>query len=126
MSKPRKQTPAAAQPEKDTLHDEMNDNEEVLIELEECLKSKSETIDNLKQNITNLENDIKRYTSPYNSEKSTLEEDISIFRNIASKYVKNDLVDFYVDRMKKCAANKVESDSSTISALCEVISKDGS
>lgn len=114
-----------SEPEPNSLNDEINDNEEILVELDECLKNKTDTISNLKQNISNLERDIKRYTSPYNSEKATLEEDIAIFRNIACKYVKNDLINFYVDRMKKCATNKVDSDSSTISALCELITKDG-
>ena len=110
--------------ESDSLNDEINDNEEILNELDECLKHKNDSIANLKQNISHLESDIKRYTSPYNSEKATLEEDIALFRSIAGKYVKTDLIEFYVDRMKKCAANKVDSDSSTISALCELISKE--
>lgn len=107
-----------------TLNDEINGNEEILFELDECLKNKSETLAQLKENISNLEVDIKRYTSPYNCNRATLEEDIALFRSIASKYVKADLVNFYIDRMRKCAANKVSSDSSTISALCEMISRD--
>lgn len=71
----------------------------------------------------NLESDIERYTTPYNIENSTLESDINMFRTIASKYVKKDLIDFYVDRMRKSADNRLDSDQSTISALCEIISK---
>lgn len=106
------------------MKEEIDDNEEVLVELDECLKNKNETAAQLKQSIANLETDIKRFTSPYNCEKASLEEDMTLFRSIASKYVKRDLIDFYVDRMRKSAQNKIDSESSTISALCEIISKD--
>lgn len=102
----------------------MSDNEEILFELDECLHGKDTTLNELKEQATNLENDIKRFTTPYNIENSTLESDISMFRTIASKYVKKNLIDFYVDRMRKSAEHKLDADESTISALCEVISKD--
>ncbi|XKL69655.1 hypothetical protein PGB90_007424 [Kerria lacca] len=106
------------------VSDEISDNEEILFELDECLHTKDSTLAELKEQVENLENDIKRYTTPYDTETGTVEEDITIFQRIASKYVKRDLVDFYVERIKKKTSNvSDDDDTSTVSALCELISK---
>lgn len=114
---------------KDSIEDvciveEINDNEEVLFELDECLHTKTTALNDLKQQVTNLENDIRRHTTPYNIQKSTLENDVNMFRAVASKYVKSELIEFYVDRMLKNADKKGSRAESTISALCQTISEE--
>lgn len=105
-----------------TVEEEIADNEEILCELDECLTSKEKVLNDLESQVQNVESDLKRYTTPYNCETGTLEEDISMFRTVASKYIKPDLIDFYVDRMKKSASNSLNDEPSTISSLCQLIS----
>lgn len=105
-----------------TVEEEIADNEEILCELDECLTTKENILKDLETQARNVESDLKRYTTPYDCETGTLEEDISMFRTIASKYLKSDLIDFYVDRMKRSASNSLDDEPSTISALCQKIS----
>lgn len=105
-----------------TVEEEIADNEEVIFELNECLTAKENVLKDLETQAQKVEIDLKRYTTPYNCETGTLDEDISMFRTVASKYVKPELIDFYVDRMKKSASNSLEDEPSTISALCQLIS----
>lgn len=104
------------------ISEEVKENEEILFELDECLHSKKATLRDLKEQAENIEKDIVRHTTPFKSETSTLDEDILMFRTVASKYVKSELIDFYAERMRKSKQNKTTNKTSTISALCEYIS----